>query len=164
MIADDGMAYFDIRPSAHAPTLELRVCDAMPLVDDAVLIAGLFRAAVRAAEIDIENGVPLQPRRAPVQRAALWQAARTGLSAELLSAGARPHPIEAAEAVRSLIDGLRPALDEFGDYDEVRALGEDALARGNSSHRQRTAFARAQQLDDVVRLVVAETQSIGERS
>jgi len=164
VIADDGMAYFDIRPSAHAPTLELRVCDALPLVDDAVLIAGLFRAAVRAAEIDIENGVPLQSRRAPVQRAALWQAARTGLSAELLSAGARPHPIEAAEAVRGLVDGLRPALDEFGDYDEVRVLAEDALARGNSSDRQRANFARTQQLDDVVRLVVAETQSIGARS
>jgi YbdK family carboxylate-amine ligase len=62
VIADDGMAYFDIRPSAHAPTLELRVCDALPLVDDAVLIAGLFRAAVRAAEIDIENGVPRSGR------------------------------------------------------------------------------------------------------
>ena len=67
-------------------------------------------------------------------------------------------------AVRSLVESLRPALDEFGDYDEVRSLAEDTLARGNSSHRQRTTFAGTQQLDDVVRLVVAETQSIGERS
>ena len=52
------MAYFDVRPSSHAPTLELRVCDACPLVDDAVLIAGLFRALVRAAELDVEAGRP----------------------------------------------------------------------------------------------------------
>ena len=50
VIADAKMAYFDVRPSAHAPTLELRVCDACPIVDDAVLIAGLFRAAVSARQ------------------------------------------------------------------------------------------------------------------
>ena len=36
VIADDKMAYFDVQPSAHAPTLELRTCDACPLVDDAI--------------------------------------------------------------------------------------------------------------------------------
>ncbi|MBF4632917.1 glutamate--cysteine ligase [Agreia pratensis] len=162
VIADSKMAYFDVRPSAHVPTLELRVCDALPLVDDAVLIAGLFRAAVRSAEIDIERGVPLQARRAPIHRAALWQASRTGLSAELLSAGPHPHPLDAADAVRGLVDDLRPALDEFGDYEVVRDLAEQALGRGNSSDRQRAAFASQQSLDDVMRLVVGETQSIGE--
>jgi carboxylate-amine ligase len=164
VISDAGMAYFDIRPSAHAPTLELRVCDALPFVDDAVLIAGLFRAAVRAAEIDIENGIPLRARRAPVQRAALWQAARTGLSAELLDGGAHPRPLPAADAVRALVEGLRPVLEELGDYDEVRALAENTLGRGNSSDRQRAAFAREENLDDVVASVVEETQSLVVRS
>ena len=50
VIADAKMAYFDVRPSAHAPTLELRTCDACPIVDDAILVAGLFRASVLAAE------------------------------------------------------------------------------------------------------------------
>src|SRR3954451_12859806 len=58
VISDANMAYFDVRPSSHAPTLELRVCDGCPLVDDAVLIAGLFRAAVHAAEQGIEAGRP----------------------------------------------------------------------------------------------------------
>ncbi|WP_374947434.1 glutamate--cysteine ligase [Agreia sp.] len=164
VIADDGMAYFDIRPSSHAPTLELRVCDALPLVDDAVLIAGLFRAAVRSAEIDIENGVALQVRRAPVQRAALWQAARTGLSADLVGPGAHPQPITAADAVRGLVTNLRPVLEEFGDWPEVHELAENLLARGNSSNRQRHVFTRTGSLDDVVQHVVRETQSVGGRT
>ena len=69
VIADAKMAYFDVRPSSHAPTLELRVCDACPLVDDAVLIAGLFRGMVRAAELDIEAGRPYAAPRAPLHRA-----------------------------------------------------------------------------------------------
>jgi hypothetical protein len=35
-ISDPGMVYFDIRPSAHLPTVELRVCDACPDVEDVV--------------------------------------------------------------------------------------------------------------------------------
>ena len=66
--------------SAHAPTLELRVCDACPLVDDAVLIAGLFRGLARAAELDIEAGRPYAAPPAPLHRAGIWQAARSGLS------------------------------------------------------------------------------------
>lgn len=157
VIADAKMAYFDVRPSAHAPTLELRVCDACPLVDDAILIAGLFRAMVRAAELDIETGKPHRPIRAPLHRAAMWQAARGGLSGVLLDGSEHPQPIPAADAVRALIRRLREPLEELGDYDDVNYLAETTLARGNSSDRQRAAFAENGDIDDVVRLVVAET-------
>ena len=36
---DEGMIYFDVRPSSHVPTVELRVCDACHSVDTVVLIA-----------------------------------------------------------------------------------------------------------------------------
>src|SRR3982751_5469762 len=99
VIADEKMAYFDVRPSAHAPTLELRVCDACPLVDDAVLIAGLFRAMVRAAELDVEAGRPHLPVPAPLHRASMWQAARGGLTRELLDGTEHPRPHPAPQVL-----------------------------------------------------------------
>ena len=98
VIADAKMAYFDIRPSAHAPTLELRICDACPLIDDAVLIGGLFRAAVLAAEQAIRAGQEFDPVPLPVHRAAIWQAARGGLSGVLLDDGRHPKPVPASRA------------------------------------------------------------------
>ncbi|PRY16791.1 carboxylate--amine ligase/circularly permuted type 2 ATP-grasp protein [Kineococcus rhizosphaerae] len=157
VIADRKMAYFDVRPSSHAPTLELRVCDACPLVDDAVLIAGLFRAAVRAAELDVLAGRPRVQQAAPLYRAGIWQAARGGLSGDLLAEGEHPRPVPAPVAVRSLLHRLRPQLEELGDWDEVTDLTEATLARGNSADRQRAAFVEHGQLDDVVRQVVEET-------
>ncbi|GAA3341535.1 hypothetical protein GCM10017714_25920 [Curtobacterium pusillum] len=157
VIADKKMAYFDVRPSSHAPTLELRVCDATPVVDDAVLIAGLFRAAVRKAEKSVESGAGWQPRSEPLHRAAMWQAARSGLSGELLGQGLHPERLPAEIAVRQLLDRLRPELEELGDWGTVADLLEDTLARGNSTDRQRTAYAERGELDDVVALVVQDT-------
>ncbi|RIX28830.1 YbdK family carboxylate-amine ligase [Amnibacterium setariae] len=159
VIADAKMAYFDVRPSAHAPTLELRVCDACPLVDDAVLIAGLFRAMVRDAEREIEQGVPRgELRPLPLHRAAIWQAARGGLTGRLLDDSAHPRPLPAHEVVRGLVTDLRDVLEELGDWEEVGELVETALARGNSADRQRAAFVQHGDLADVMRSVVEETQ------
>src|SRR5215213_1179659 len=133
VIADAKMAYFDVRPSSHAPTLELRVCDACPLVDDAVLIAGLFRGMVRAAELDVEAGRPHRPAPAPLHRAAVWHAARGGLTRELLDGATHPRPRPAPDVVRGLVTRLRPQLEELGDWDAVTELAETALARGNSA-------------------------------
>jgi glutamate---cysteine ligase / carboxylate-amine ligase len=157
VIADKKMAYFDVRPSSHAPTLELRVCDATPVVDDAVLIAGLFRAAVRKAEKAIESDAEWHPRSEPLHRAAMWQAARSGLTGELLALGQHPERLPAETAVRQLVSRLRPELEELGDWGTVAGLAEDTLARGNSTDRQRTAYAERGSLDDVVAQVVEET-------
>ena len=158
VIADAKMAYFDVRPSAHAPTLELRVADACPIIDDAILIAGLFRALVRAAETDIAEARPFVPYPAPIHRAAIWRGARGGLSGDLLDTTGHPHPIPAARAVTGLVRRLRPQLEELGDWDRVKRLAQTVLARGNSADRQRAALAERGELDDVVRLVVEETQ------
>jgi carboxylate-amine ligase len=157
VIADKKMAYFDVRPSSHAPTLELRVCDATPIVDDAVLIAGLFRAAVRKAEKAVESGAEWHPRSEPLHRAAMWQAARGGLTGELLGLGQHPERLPAETAVRQLVSRLRPELEELGDWGTVAELAEDTLARGNSTDRQRTAYAERGELDDVVASVVEDT-------
>src|SRR5919107_2397621 len=155
VIADAKMAYFDVRPSSHAPTLELRVTDSCPLVDDAVLIAGLFRAMARAAELDIEAGTPFSTPLPTLHRAAMWQAARSGLSRSLVDSTALPRP--APEVVRDLVARLRPQLEEAGDWDTVFELAEAVLARGNSADRQRAAFAEGGRLEDVMSLVVDET-------
>ena len=83
--SDPGMIYFDARLSARYPTVEIRIADACPSVDDAVLIAALARALViTAARADTATDdrqpdatVPQSPQ--VLARAATWRAARSGL-------------------------------------------------------------------------------------
>ena len=157
VISDSAMAYFDVRPSAHLPTLELRVCDSCPLVDDVVLIAGLFRAVVDAAAQADGQGQPVAQRPAPLHRAAMWRAARSGLSDTLLDGEGEPVALPAAEAVQRLVHRLRPQLEASGDWDTVAELTGASLARGTSSQRQRARYAERGRLTDVAQLVLDET-------
>ncbi|WP_459802956.1 carboxylate-amine ligase [Herbidospora sp. RD11066] len=157
VIDDRGMVYFDIRLSAHVPTMELRVCDALPRVDDMILLAGLFRALVVRETDAVEAGTP--PRldhRPAVLRAASWRAARSGLGGDLISPlTGKPGP--AAALVETLLNELRPTLDALGDWDTVSALASDLVRRGDSAGRQRAAYKRKGQATDVVDLLLGET-------
>ncbi|GIM91806.1 carboxylate--amine ligase/circularly permuted type 2 ATP-grasp protein [Paractinoplanes toevensis] len=157
-ITDPKMVYFDVRPSAHLPTVELRVTDSSPDADTVVLLAGLFRALVLRARDEHRAGRPLPPNRAPLHRAAMWRAARSGLEGELLDLPRSPAPVPAAAAVERLVGELRPQLEELGDWEQVFDLSVRTLSRGSSAARQRRAMARRGRISDVVDLVVADTR------
>jgi carboxylate-amine ligase len=156
-ISDPAMIYFDVRPSAHVPTVELRVTDACPDVDVVVLLTGLFRALVRREIDGVHAGLDRTPIRPPVLRAALWRAARSGLEGDLLDLPRSSHPVPATAAVTRLIADLRPTLEASGDFEQVRDLARWALDRGSSASRQRRAYGHRGRLSDVVDLLVQET-------
>ncbi|HEY4939410.1 MAG TPA: carboxylate-amine ligase, partial [Actinomycetota bacterium] len=59
--------------------------------------------------------------------------------------------------VAALLDFVGPALDEFGERDEVASLVEATLRDGTGAARQRRSFARAGRPEDVVDYLVAQT-------
>ena len=154
VVADASHLYWDARPSTRFPTVEVRVADACPDLDDVVLHAGLVRSLVRSAATAAAAGTPFPEPRPELVKAARWGAARYGLEGRLLDL----HDVvrrPAAEVVAGLLARLRDDLEDAGEWDEVSALAAQAVARGTSAAAQRRAHARTGDLAQVVRELVA---------
>lgn len=157
VISDPGMAYFDVRPSAHVSTLELRVCDSCPSVDTIALIAGLFRALVSHIARRLHDGGRDEVvGSAALYRAAIWQAARAGLEGDLIdTAHGRPRP--APDVVNDLMATVHDELVATGDAELVATLAAETLRVGSSAARQRRILRRRGRLTAVVDRLAAET-------
>jgi carboxylate-amine ligase len=155
-ISDATKIYWDVRPSARFETLEFRVTDVCLTVDEAVMIAGLVSALARTCHAQAIGDEPFEHPRPELLRAAKWRAARYGLEADLIDVRAG-RAVPASEMIETFLSFLRPALEEYGEWEEVSGIVHQTVERGNGAKRQREAFARDGRLETVVDLVVAET-------
>ena len=159
VVDDASHLYWDARPSTKYPTVELRMADVCPRLDDAVLQTGLARSLVRVAAAEAVAGTAFPEPRTELVKAARWVAAKHGLEGALMDLRAvarRP----AADVVRALLARLREDLEEAGEWDEVHALAEQALGRGTSAAEQRRVHRRGGDLTEVTRLLVDQTVSV----
>ena len=156
VVPDTSYLYWDLRLSENLPTIEYRVCDACTTIDETVLMAGLFAALTQTCHHEALAGTPPPRVRPELVKGAHWRAARHGMAGVL----ADVHAVEAVPAA-TLVDRtlsyLRPALEDTGDWDEVRELATALVRRGNSAQRQRAVFRETGELAAVVDHLIAET-------
>ncbi len=132
---DRGMVYWDIRLSAHQPTVEVRVADVLPTPEEAALLAVLVRALAAQA---LDASGPVAKPASEVLRGWLWRSARDGLTGRCV-APRTGDLVPGWQVVNDLVAELDPWLRAYGDAE----FAEDALARvraeGNGAQRQRAA-------------------------
>ncbi|GAB4240836.1 MAG: carboxylate-amine ligase [Elainellaceae cyanobacterium] len=147
---------WDLRPSERFPTLEFRIADMSMTIDEAVMLAGLARGLVYTCYAQAVMNAPVKAVRPELLRIAHWCAARWGIEAELIDVEAE-RSVPAQELIAKFLEFVRPALQEFGEWDEVCALTEKVIQHGTAATRQRQVFERTGSLEQVVDFIVQET-------
>jgi YbdK family carboxylate-amine ligase len=155
-ITDSTHLYWDVRPSAHIPTVEFRVADVCTDIDDAVLHAALVRSLVRILAARAAAGEPCPDPRPEVLRAARWRAARHGLEERLFSP-VTGTLLDARSAVQGLLGELEEDLRAHDEWDEVQDLVARLFRRGTSAARQRRTVARTGDLRAVAAELICAT-------
>jgi carboxylate-amine ligase len=146
---DRKMIYWDARPSEQHDTVEVRVHDVQGTAAEAAFLGVLVRQLVVEA---VACGQRADPIPHIVLRGNMWRAARDGLAGRCLE----PRTGELAP----VLDIVTDLVQRLPDSDEA-ACAKDVLGRlradGGGAQRQRKAFERRGDLDDVLAMLVKQT-------
>ncbi|MBD1322095.1 glutamate--cysteine ligase [Gordonia hankookensis] len=154
-ILDDHMVYWDIRPSDHLPTVEIRVGDVQSRADETVVVATLVRALVITALDDIASGVAPPIVDSAVLAAAMWKAAHDGIDGDGIDVVTQ-QSVSAITQMESVVTDIRAALDALGETELVDAALARLRIAGNGATRRREWFLQKGTGRDVVESAARE--------
>jgi carboxylate-amine ligase len=163
VIDDATKIWWDLRPSARFPTLELRITDICPLIDDALCIAALFRCLCRSLWRWSKKGRRSATYPLLVLNENRWRAQRYGLEQGFIDLR-REKIIASTALVDDVLEMVREDADHLGcntEVDHARTI----LRRGTSADRQLALYrqrldrglSRPRALKEVVDQLIIET-------
>ena len=141
--------WWDIRPHPNFGTVELRICDGLPSLDEISCVAALAQCLVERYDKQLDNGYTLPEPRPWLVRENKWRAARYGLEAEIVVDNTgRVQPV--VQSILDLVEDLLPTARRLECADELEMIPR-LIERGASYQRQRAvAAAHAGALEPVV--------------
>jgi len=163
VIEDASRIWWDIRPSARFPTLEMRIPDLCTRFEDALCIAAIYRCWLRMLYRLRRDNQRWRRYSAMLISENRWRAQRYGFEKGLVDFG-RGEVVPYRDLVDDYLALIREDAEHFGCVAEVEHARE-ILARGTSAHWQIRAYdeARAAGADEnealksVVDLLIKET-------
>jgi glutamate---cysteine ligase / carboxylate-amine ligase len=157
-IADYTHIWWDIRLHPRFGTVEIRICDAVTLVEDAVALAAFCQALVKLYSERDAVGAEIPSYHRILTTENKWLAARYGLEAPVMDlATGRRNRIPVAQLVRRTLKEIEPHARELGSDRELEGVRE-ILARGNGSDRQRRIWNANHDLVEVVEEIANATE------
>jgi carboxylate-amine ligase len=158
-IPDYTHIWWDVRPHPRLGTIELRVCDAVTRIEDAVALAAYFQALVKLYCERYESGREVPSYHRTLTAENKWLAARYGLEAPVMDlATGRRNRVSVAQLIRRGLRDLEPHARELGSDRELEGVRE-ILARGNSAERQLRVWNANRDIVEVVRELSVATEA-----
>ncbi len=141
IIEDTTKIWWDLRPSHSYPTLETRICDVSPRLENSLGIAALTRAILRMLWRLRRTNQRWRQYDSFLINENRWRAQRYGTEGGLIDFGKR-EIVPFADLFDELIELVAVDLEALGGRDEVEALRAIAET-GGSPTRQRAVRAKA---------------------
>jgi carboxylate-amine ligase len=157
-IASIKEVWWDIRPHPTYGTVELRICDGLPTLDEVGMVAAISQCLVERFDRELDKGYRLPRPKGWVVRENKWRAVRYGMDAEIIT-GADNRLVPVREALLELVDDLTPTADRLGCLAELQHV--QAVVEGGASYERQRAVAAASggDLDAVVDSLVEEFET-----
>ena len=142
--------WWSVRPHLAYPTIEIRICDGQPRVEEAQSLAAFAYALTARIARAVDEGEPLPDHPHRMIEENLWRAIRNGLSGDLIDlATLRVRPARAA--LEELVAWMLPVADELGATPYLK------VPAANAAERQIAVHEQGRSLEEIYALQVGET-------
>ncbi len=158
-IADYTHIWWDIRPHPRIGTIEIRICDAVTRVEDAVAITAYCQSLVKHYCELHEKGEEIPSYHRILTSENKWLAARYGLEAPVMDlATGRRNRVPISQLVRRTLRDVEPHARDLGCERELEGV-RDILSRGPSADGQLRIFNANRDIVEVVEAIADATEA-----
>ncbi|MBM3543930.1 MAG: carboxylate-amine ligase [Alphaproteobacteria bacterium] len=144
LIEDASKLWWDMRPSARFPTLEMRITDVCPLVEDGIAIAALYRCVLRMLYRLRRQNQRWRHYPPFLVRENRWRAQRYGIEKGMVDFG-KGEVVPFSTLLDELIDLVAEDAAFFGCTAEI-AHARTIVQRGTSADRQLARYDSVKKL------------------
>jgi len=144
LIEDATKLWWDLRPSARFPTLEMRITDVCPLVEDGVAIAALFRCVLRMLYRLRRQNQRWRHYPLFLVRENRWRAQRYGIEQGMVDFG-KGEVVPFPTLLEELFELVAEDAAFFGCTAEI-AHARTIVERGTSADRQLARYDAVKKL------------------
>lgn len=163
VIEDASKIWWDIRPSARFPTLEMRITDICTRVEDAICVAALFRCLIRMLDRLRQSNQRWRHYARMLVGENRWLAQRYGFEKGMVDFG-KGKLVPFADLTEEMLELVQVDAEHFDCVDEVNHV-RTILKGGTSAHWQIKEFDKAkvggatdeEALQAVVDMLIRET-------
>ncbi len=141
VIEDATKLWWDLRPSARYPTLEMRACDITTRLDDTVTLAAIYLSLLAMLFRRRQENQRWRIYSRMLINENIWRAQRYGMDEGLIDFG-RGEVVPYADLLDEIIELVEEDATDLGCLDEV-LHARTIVERGTSSDAQRRVFAEA---------------------
>ena len=134
VIEDGTKLWWDVRPSARFPTLEMRICDICTRMEDGLTLAALYLCLLRMLWRLKRNNVTWRRYKTLLINENRWRAMRYGFDSGLIDFG-RMEMVGYPELLDEILDLVRADAEALGCLAEVQHARQ-ILRSGSSAHNQ----------------------------
>ena len=138
LIEDATKIWWDLRPSARFPTLEMRITDVCPLLADGITIAALFRCILRMLYRLRRQNQRWRYYPPFLVRENRWRAQRYGTREGMVDFG-KGVVVPFPELMEELLELVAEDAEHFDSVAEVARV-RDIVKKGTSADRQLARF------------------------
>jgi carboxylate-amine ligase len=153
-ITEHTQIWWSVRPHLAFPTVEIRIADGQPDLQEAQSLAAFATALTARVARAYDEGHAVEPLPHRLIEENFWRAIRFGLPGELLDFD-RGAPIPARQRLEELIEWMLPVAEEIG------AAPYLAVPERNAAERQIERFEEGATLEQIYAEQVRTAEPIG---